>query len=345
MNMNGSVNTLFLVIIFFLFLSCNPQKTLDEFDENEEIIACDTSSQNITEEASVAIYNGSEPIFWEGIYSDDFVRISYTKTVGTDEETETHHFVFKKIDHCIKVERIYKFYNGKLVDVSAITELKIISFYVQDWKLNEKFVGVVTYQDHHDKNTYKSEFWIEFEEENYRNEIGNFEYFSDCFSSKLPIDIDMNNDDTIDFKLAFEEIRNDGNKPAYSEYTIKLISTDYSVNSILSPRQSSSPHFVVFEAPFSSENTRQYFNGVKNTLDVFYEFDEPYQQYNYFLNNILTYRKMLENNLDDYYIVSIIINGETHYGWIKFKFNSSLCEAEIIETYLNPVANKHVEVL
>lgn len=329
---------LFLLVV----VSCKPQQIQEEIEEN---IVCSASSLKITKDAAVALIKNNDSIKWQGTYSNNFVRISYTTTIGSDGELETHHFVFKKIGACIQIERGYKFYDGKLVDISAITELKVISFFLQDWKLNNKLVGNIIYQDHHDKNTYDIEFWVEFTPEDFVEETTKPVYFSDCFLSKLPIDIDMNADDTTDFKLTYEEVRNTGNNPAYSEYSIKLISTDFTTNAILSPRENSNQHYVVFEPPFTTENTRQYFNDVKTSLDVFYEFDAPYQSYNYFLNNILTYRKILENTIDDYFMVSIQVDGNTHYGWIKFKLNSTTCQVSILETYLNPTANEHVQVL
>lgn len=317
--------------------------------EPEEIIVdntnnCNTSNISVSENDKVVIPDATNPVLWKGHYNNSNVKISFTISAGVDNETETLNFVFDKIDKCLKINRAYKFYDGKLVDVSAITEMNVVGFTMQNWEIDKKFSGIISYVDPHNKKTYNRKFWVEFSTDDYYEEPTQFELFSDCFADKLPIPIDMNNDGNIDFNLSYEELRDSGNKPAYSQYTIKLISTDSDKNFILSPKRNSSPYFVIFEPPFSSNNTRQYFNGVKNALDVFYEFDAPYKKYNYLLNNNLTYKKILENNLYDYYVVSVHLNGNAYFGWIKFKFNATSCSMEILDTFLNPNANEHINV-
>lgn len=107
---------------------------------------------------------------------------------------------------------------------------------------------------------------------------------------------------------------------------------------------------MLFEPPFSTENTRSYaankFNSldVKNSLDVFYEFNAPYESYNFFLQNNLTYKKQFENTKDDYYAVNLIRNNQNFYGWIKVDFNALTCEIKVLETYLNSNAEEHIYV-
>ena len=98
------------------------------------------------------------------------------------------------------------------------------------------------------------------------------------------------------------------------------------------------------EAPFTSENKTQYINGVKDALDIFYEYEAPYQNFNYFLDNTLTYSSTLKNNEDDYFIISMSLNNETYYGWIKFTVNTQNCEAAILDTFLSTTADEHVSV-
>ena len=109
-------------------------------------------------------------------------------------------------------------------------------------------------------------------------------------------------------------------------------------------RKNSSPYTIIFETPFSSENTRQYFVGVKNTLDIFYEFESPYENYNYFLSNNLTYKNILQNDLPDYFVISKDIGGIEYFGWIKFILDTSTCEAEVLFAYLETNPNTHVKV-
>lgn len=334
----------FKVFILFLFFSCSSK------DENKKeiidgILKCKNATILISEKDSIAFDDDdSDPIYWVGAYNETSVKISFTKDIGFDDVTERHTFVFDKINGCLKIAHAYKYYDGKKVDISAITGLEYLQSFTQDWEVDKKFTGHLSYMDPHNGKTYIRKFWVEFSEEDYLEDVTNSQLFANCFSSRLPIEIDMNNDGNTDFRLDYDLIRNTGNNPSYSEYTIKLISSDNSINYILSPKRNSSPYSVIFEPPFSSRNTKQYFNGVKNALDVFYEFDSPYNKYNYFLNNNLTYTKNFNNNIDDYYVVSLILDGEQHFGWIKFQFNSNNCSIDVLETYLNPNPNQHINV-
>ena len=128
------------------------------------------------------------------------------------------------------------------------------------------------------------------------------------------------------------------------------MSTDESINEILSPKGVSIPFPVIFEPPFSSDNTRSYaankFNSVdvRNALDVFYEFETPYENYNFFLNNNLTNKKEFDNNIDDYYAVKLIRNNENFYGWIKIEFDAINCKIAVLDTFLSPNADEHFNV-
>jgi hypothetical protein len=135
-----------------------------------------------------------------------------------------------------------------------------------------------------------------------------------------------------------------GNKPQFNTYTIKLISTNEDENLILSPIITDGLYTVIYEAPFNSENKRQYKNDVKNALDIFYEFDAPYQNYNYFLNNNLTNKDFLNNNKEGYYIVRMNFGDKKFYCWVKFAYDSENYNIEVLETFLNPIETKHIYV-
>ena len=341
------MRTLLFILIILLLNACSSKsevaEDIDQID-NPDIIICSDTDIAISAEDNIVIQHATNPVVWKGTYNETSVQINFTKGVGASNETEKFTFVFNKVNNCLEKDRAYKFYDGQADDVSAITEVEVLEFYTKEWELDKKFTGLIVYIDPHDKQQYSRKFWIEFTAEN--KEIENTDYllFSDCFENKLPIDIDPNNDGIVDFKMIYELTRDIGNKPQFNIYSIKLVSTNESENAILSPKNTQSPYSVVFEAPFTSDDKRQYFNGVKAALDVFYEFDAPYQDYNFFLNNNLTYQKTLENNKEDYYIISMNLGNDTFYGWIKFNFNSSNCVVEIEEIYLNPVANEHVSV-
>ena len=333
-----------LFILLFAILHACTSEEKQEFTAIKDKINCANSTLLISENDSIVDTESAKPITWKGSYNDNSVEINFIKTISTDNETEKLSFVFKKVDSCLKIERIYKYYDGNLVAISAITEMEILDFAIQDWEVNKLFSGSVTYQDHHDKKVYTRKFWVTFSSDDYVENTNDFTLFSNCFASKLPIDIDMNADNLIDYKLIYEKILNKGNNPSYTEYAIKLISTDPDINYILSPRASKSPYSIVFEAPFSSENTHQYMSEMKNTLDIFYEFEAPYQKYNHFLNNKLTYKNEFSNDKEDYFVVRINFGDKKFYGWIKFNLNVANCELEIIETYLNPIETKHISV-
>lgn len=342
--------TVFFIFVFALISSCGSQnkKAEEIIDVNEEtpdeVINCSNATTLITESDALAISSDTDPVYWIGTYNTTSIQIGFTKEIGFDDATERLTFVFNKTGNCLEIDRAYKYYDGKLVDVSAITEMELHGFTTQDWDVDKKFTGDVTYKDPHDGQFYTRKFWIEFTENDFLEEPTEFKLFSDCYLDKLPIEIDMNNDGNIDFNLSYLEVRNYGSKPAYTEYTYQLISTNNDINFILSPKRNSSPYVVLFESPFSSEETKQYFNGVKKALDVFYEFDAPYQKYNYFLNNNLTYRSKLKNNSEDYFVVSLTLNGNQYFGWIKFSFNTDNCSVEVLDTYLNPTPNQNISV-
>jgi hypothetical protein len=337
-----------LILLALIFTSCDSKETAEDeivdTIEDETTVDCSNSEITITESDAIAIPDATDPIYWKGIYNETSVRVGYTKQVSTDGETESVYFVFKKVDACLTIDYAYKYYDGDLVDISAVTQINVSSFYTQDWESDTKFSGVVTYIDPHDKSTYTRKFWVTFTTDDFVEETNDFQYFSDCFITKLPLGIDVNKDNIIDFNLEYEEIINNGNTPSYSEYQIKLTSSNTVLNSILSPNKSSIPFPIIFEAPFTTSDAKKYTTNLKNTLDIFYEFDAPYEEYNYFLNNNQTYKQTLNNNKDDYFVVSMILNGQEHYGTIQFKLNTSLCSVEVIETYLNPVAYEHFDV-
>jgi hypothetical protein len=328
----------------FLLFSCSSKSVIEIIDEEEEpeVINCSNTDISISEEDNIVIQHATNPVVWEGAYNESTVKISYTKPIGSESETFT--FIFDKVESCLKPKRAFKFYDGKEVDISAVTEMSVSEFYTKEWEIDKKFAGNIIYKDPHDKLTYSEKFWVEFTEENFEMENTNYTFFNDCFGNKLPIDLDINTDGIVDFKIISERVRDIGNTPRFNHYTIKLISTNEDENEILSPRKTQGPYSVIFEPPFTSENTRQYFNEVKNALDVFYEFDAPYQGHNYFLNNNLTYKNFFENDKDDYYLIKMGLDNKAYYGWIKFTFNSAECNIEVLDTFLNTNADEHISI-
>lgn len=335
-----------IICSFVIICSCGSKS--DDIDDvirlEDGTVVCTNTDTSITEGDNVVVEHPTNPILWKGSYTETTIKINFTIDVGTDGESEKFAFIFNKTDDCPKIARAYKFYDGNNDDISAVTEMQVLEFYIKDWKVDQLFSGLLYYKDPHTKEFVSRKFWIEFTEENFEIENTDYSFFSDCFGNQLPINIDLNTDGITDFIMTAEKTRDIGNTPKFNIYTIKLVSSNDNINQILSPKNQQSPYSVIFEAPFTSEDKKQYFNGVKNALDVFYEFDAPYQNYNFFLNNNLTNKEVLENNKEDYYIISMNLNNTTFYGWIKFKYSTANCNVEILETYLNPIAEEHISV-
>lgn len=331
-----------LIILIFSLFGCSNPKILDEIDDKPILIKCEVENLQITENDSIAIPNPMNPVIWKGFYDATSVEIHFTEIISTDGETESFYALFTRENACLKIDRAYKFYDGKKVAASAITQVNIQNFSIQKYVIEKQFAGIISYIDPHDKKFYTRKFWIELKPNS--EEVVEILNFKNCLGDKFPIEIDVNNDKNIDFQLIAEEFKDLGNKPNFSTFTIKLISTNTTINQILSPKKSNSPYKVVFEPPFSSQNSQQYFDGVKNELDVFYQFDTPYERYNYFLSNKLTYREILSNDVKDYFLISIFMNGKQHFGWIQFQLDTTNCTVKIVETFLNPIPEEHVFV-
>lgn len=314
------------------------------YTEIEGKIVCDISEIDISTADNVVLLDNVTPVVWKGTYTDTTVKIRYTKKSGTDGETETLNFVFNKKGDCLQIDHAYKYYYGAVADISAVTEMPVFEFKMKDWEIDKKFTGQLVYKDHHNKQIYTTKFWVEFTKEDYEVEDTNYIYFSDCLLNKLPIPIDVDKDGTNDYAIIYKKGRDTGNDPQYNFYEIKLVSTDEEKNKILALKGGNDQYPIIFEVPFSTEETQTYTSGIKNTLEVFYEFDAPYQKYNFFLNNNLTYKNTLKNDKEDYFLVKMNFGDKKFYGWIKFKYDVLNCKIEVLETFLNPIETKHVSI-
>jgi hypothetical protein len=332
-------STAIILLLIFLF-SCEEKRLLIALNGQ---VVCDSSDILVSNLDNIVILDSEESIQWKGIYTDTSIKINLTKKAGTDGETETLTFVFSKKGDCLKLDRGYKYYYGSVADISAVTELQVFDFKMKDWEIDQKFSGQLVYRDYHDKQIYTVKFWVEFTEDNYELENTNYTYFSDCLMDKLPIDIDLDKDGMADYAIIYENKRDIGNNPQFNFYEIKLVSLNESKNQILAAR-SEAPYPIIFETPFSTKDASTYEGNLKNTLDIFYEFDTPYQEYNYFLNNKLTYKNILKNNKKDYFLIKMNFGDKKFYGWINFKFDALNCDIKVLETYLNPIETKHISL-
>jgi flagellar biosynthesis regulator FlaF len=133
--------------------------------------------------------------------------LGFTESVGSDNETERISFVFKKANNCLKIEYGHKFYDGALVEVSAVTEVEITNFAKQDWVINEKFTGFVSYKKPYNALNYTRKFWRKLTADIFiEEEPANNQLFSNCFSETPPIAIEMNKDGTVDFNLGLIQV-------------------------------------------------------------------------------------------------------------------------------------------
>lgn len=336
-----SLHCIFLCTVVLVFtLGCNTVEETEEIPLNED--NCTSAlALNVTEENSIAVANNT-PVFWEANYSDTLVRLFFKVPVGTDGESETFYFLLEKTEHCLTIDRGYKYYDGGVADISAITAMDIKQLFIQEWRIDEFLAGEIVYTDPHDKLTYSKKLWVNLIEADYATD--DFQFFAPCLGDQFPIDIDINNDGNVDFSFEIDRIDDIGNSPKFSSYTLLLKSTNLDENQILSPINNKEPYAVIFEPPFSSQNTRQYFNGLKSQLDVFYEFETPYEEYNFFLSNLLTYYDVLNNETDDYYLIKKVIDNQEYYGWIKFRLVVDECKFELLDTFLSNTPNQAIFV-
>lgn len=333
-------NPIFSLFILIILTSCSSSDSLNNLENS----SCFITNISISEGDSIVINNTTNPVVWKGKYNEEFIKLSFTVPIGADGETETQTFVINKDKNCLKKQYAYKFYNGKKVDISAVTEMTFKEFYIKEWDIDKTLSGLLVYTDPHDKKSYSRKFFVHFSAVDYEQEASDFLFFKDCLLDKLPIDIDMNTDGVIDFTLTYELVNDIGNTPKYNQYNLQLNATFQEKNKILSIKNNEGPHSVVFEPPFTSLDKVFYSSNVKYSLDVFYEFTTPYESYNYFLDNNLTYSNMLKNNLKDYFIISLSIDTKIYYGWIEFYVNTAACDLGVTATYLNSVAEEHVYV-
>lgn len=343
MTLNSRYFSTFLLAIFLVVFACNP--TIEEEDDTIPLNPDNCTSAlelSITEDNMIAIEDETNPIYWEGNYSDSSVRLSFSIPVGTDGESETFYFLFQKTENCIAIDRGYKYYDGGVADISAITAMEIKQLFIQEWREDEFLAAEIIYTDPHDKLTYAKKAWVNLEttEDNSNSVL----LFESCLGNQFPVDVDIDNDGNTDFIFDVERIDDIGNNPKFSSYAIILKSANLDENQILSPINTREPYSVLFEPPFDSRNTRQYFNGVKSELDIFYEFEAPYDEYNFFVSNQLTYYENLNNAIDDYYLIKKVIDNQEYYGWIQFRLKVDQCDFELLDTYLSDTPNEAIFV-
>ena len=90
--------------------------------------------------------------------SEDEIKLDFIGKTNEDKVSCVGKMIFNKVNECLKIDRAYKYYDGKLVDVSAVTEMQVSEFYIKDWEINSLFSGLLVYVDPHDKNTYSRKF-------------------------------------------------------------------------------------------------------------------------------------------------------------------------------------------
>lgn len=331
---------LYFCCLNFMLQACS-ESSLDK--EPEIIDACSSAVVlNVSAKDSIAVERDAKNIIWQGIFNATQIELFYNIPIGSAGENETLQFILNKTDNCLEIERAYKFYDGADVDISAVTAVNFKQLFVQEWVKDEFFAGVFVYEDPHDKITYTKKVWVNLTVDTTKEQ--NSLDFNSCLGDKLPIAIDLDEDGTTDFELTYETTNDIGNNPRFTKYNLLLKSTDLDANQILSPQKNKAPYFVVFEPPFTSENTKQYFNGVRKDLDIFYEYESPYEIFNYFVSNRLTYYHTLTNETPDYFLVKLIRDNKDYFGWVNVSVNVQDCSIEVLQSYLSKSPNEIVRV-
>lgn len=63
-----------------------------------EIIKCEKSDISVTKEDNIIFNDPTDPVLWEGSFTNDQVKLSYTVVVGQYNESETYNFIFNKVN-------------------------------------------------------------------------------------------------------------------------------------------------------------------------------------------------------------------------------------------------------
>lgn len=323
-------NYFILLLALLIWISCG---------KNEVPEVCNIVDINLSEGDSIAHVSPTKDYYWTGFEDDTYININYAYKVGNFNESEKFSFIIKK-GNCLTIDYAYKFYDGKFYDVSALTIMEVLDFGYQTHISKKLITGFVSFKDPHSKEIITKKFWVNLKTK--PTEEAPI-YFKNCIGNQIPIAIDMNKDGITDFSFETEIIENKSNKPNFKRYKVYLKSNQAS-NGILSPIKNNPPYTVIFEAPFTSQNTQIYITDVKDELDIFYEFAAPFESYNFWVNNGLTYSELLTNSKEDYYLVSLRQGTFVYYGWIKFRFLVRNCQIQVLDTYLHPIANQHISV-
>lgn len=278
---------------------------------------------------------------WNIKHSENTLELNHLSSGCGDECVSWDIYKFKIDENCIGLSYAYyrtqDFFDG-IRDIEKIETN--ISLQVQNWIKNEHFSGQLVISNPLDGTEKIKKFWVDIKPENY-SELSetNPLSFDDCLKSKLPLYIDLNNDNVNDFAIHYNVQQYLNKSPQRNKYAINLVSLNEN-NFILYNRNG----FIHSnkENNITTENKDETTND--SFLDVYTDFNLPYQEYSYWLRDIIAWSRPatfpdLENN---YFLVKKIVNNKSFYGWINFTIDTNNCSYQIHETFLNSEPDKHI---
>ena len=190
------------LVFFIILISCETKNTEEGI---EGTIFCNLYDLGVSDSDNIITPSDSNPVVWKGNYSDNTVKISYTKDINKFGVSESLNFVFNKIDNCLQIDRGYEFYNGGFGDVSAITQVYVLKVTIQDWQLNGKFSGqfltrfIIIIP-------WRPLILVKIPPTTTFIEDTIYTDFSDCFwKNKVPKNIDLDEDRTIDHTILLKK--------------------------------------------------------------------------------------------------------------------------------------------
>lgn len=349
-------NYLFLLVCSIAIISCTK--------ENLNTSSCTIPNLGVTNQDTAVVTNGRVSP-WKVRYTETEIELYRTTIPQLHGEHDTIGYVFRKVTNlrglntCLEFSYGYRHGTGAYgnIDIGktvSITKAPVYSYQIQQWVENERLVGQLVVPTNLFGGITTLKFWVEYDEDDYYEYENNTPSASECIDPFVPIHIDINNDGVNDFSFKNEVLD-------YSSANIFNLSRKINSFKVIPLNNNSILYKVpldfsnlVFEPPFSTQNASetQMPHFTNNTLAILEEFEPPYDRFDYwhFHNVSIHYyhpdhpQYGFANDIDDYILVKLEKDGQYYYGWIKLLVKNHECVFEVLETYINPVANQHVSV-
>lgn len=337
-----------LLGIFLLYLNCQNDDDSNELaNVPEETCEMQFDDLGLTEAHAIVIPEQHEypsdindNTSWMVKYSENIVELSYERGYSPENHGNVV-YVFKKINDCIKYDYRYEVVMGGIHPINGVYEYfiehdLIIQEYIPDEKLVGRLIG------EYDSEIHNIDFWIDFTTDDFFvEEVPNYISFQNCLGNQLPMNIDINNDGVDDFRFTRDEQMYENT--AFPEIVPELRNAVYfetisNNNAILAGFENNS--LPVFTEQLDENGSET--NLVVWHADFIHENNYPYKQFNFWAR-YSNWEPYLYSTLTNFhYAIKMIVNGEPHYGYVKFSLSGIDCEIIIHETYLNPTPNEHI---